>query len=309
MTEEELIQKAKTLIRRYDNMRITGSRGEWSGNARLGFMFNPQGGGGSAGGGGGGGGGITGACCLRDGSCIIATSVSCTLALGTYLGDGSTCTPNPCSASPTGACCVGTDCSIETSSDCGDMGGVYQGDDTTCDPNPCTLPACCPNAFAAFDGSDRRFLSKTVDYTITRHVTGPSCGGVTGDGTITIHDQYDIDPDTCIQTCVASGGGTFTLIVNSTGVHRIDCVVTRTTCGTTHSDRTDYDCFGVQTSHSVNDVLDTVIGCGYYPNNTCINPSGPLSETTTDITCHIEIDDGAGTVATFNAVLSNECIP
>ena len=36
---------------------------------------------------------VTGACCFPDGTCTIETSAGCT---GTYQGDGTVCTPNPC---------------------------------------------------------------------------------------------------------------------------------------------------------------------------------------------------------------------
>jgi FtsP/CotA-like multicopper oxidase with cupredoxin domain len=42
------------------------------------------------------GGGATGACCLPSGSCSIVTSSQCASLGGTYQGDGSSCTPNPC---------------------------------------------------------------------------------------------------------------------------------------------------------------------------------------------------------------------
>ena len=40
----------------------------------------------------------TGACCLADGSCMISTQAGCA---GQYMGDGTVCNPNPCSAIPT----------------------------------------------------------------------------------------------------------------------------------------------------------------------------------------------------------------
>jgi hypothetical protein len=39
----------------------------------------------------------TGACCLPDGTCTITTQSQCP---GTYMGDGTICTPNPCAATP-----------------------------------------------------------------------------------------------------------------------------------------------------------------------------------------------------------------
>ncbi|HVP13555.1 MAG TPA: hypothetical protein VMV94_20440, partial [Phycisphaerae bacterium] len=87
-----------------------------------------------------GGGGPTGACCQPDGSCSITTLAGCT---GTYQGDGTTCTPNPCPQP--GACCQPSgSCSVTLQAACT---GTWQGAGTTCTPNPCPQPgACCqPN--------------------------------------------------------------------------------------------------------------------------------------------------------------------
>ena len=52
------------------------------------------------------------ACCAEDGSCTITTEAECA---GTYQGDDTVCSPNPCPPPPgAGACCVDPDCSIET---------------------------------------------------------------------------------------------------------------------------------------------------------------------------------------------------
>lgn len=166
MTEQELIQKATKLIRRYDNMRILGARGEWSGSSRQGFMFNPQRGGGSAG-----GGGPTppppetGACCL-DGDCSITSEALCVAEGGTYQGDDTTCDPNPCPQPATGACCRDESCSIETQEDCESDGGIYQGDDTTCDPNPCELLPCDFDCGGFLNPDDGLYYNR-IDYVNT----------------------------------------------------------------------------------------------------------------------------------------------
>jgi len=43
----------------------------------------------------------TGGCCLPDGSCVVLDHGHCEQHLGTYMGDNSTCTPNPCQPVPT----------------------------------------------------------------------------------------------------------------------------------------------------------------------------------------------------------------
>ena len=82
---------------------------------------------------------VTGACCLADDTCQELTPAECAAASGTYHGDGTVCTPNPCVA-PTGACCHtdGT-CTSETAADCAAASGTYQGDGASCTPNPCSV--------------------------------------------------------------------------------------------------------------------------------------------------------------------------
>ncbi len=189
-----------------------------------------------------------GACCYDDGTCDDISEFDCTSALGTYQGDGTDCasvsctgvccepgcvddtTPDGCALDggtfqgfgttcaddpppcpePTGACCVGSDCSIETEDDCTGMGGTYQGDDTTCDPNPC-LPTCdC--GFDAFDGSGRKFLTKTTAVTANAsYDTSAGCPQSlisTSNWSSTTVETYD--PDTCSPSCAScSGSGAY----------------------------------------------------------------------------------------------------
>lgn len=44
----------------------------------------------------------TGACCAADESCSVTTEADCVAAFGTYQGNGTTCSPNPCSFGPCG---------------------------------------------------------------------------------------------------------------------------------------------------------------------------------------------------------------
>ncbi|MBY0310643.1 MAG: lamin tail domain-containing protein [Phycisphaerales bacterium] len=90
--------------------------------------------------------GSIGACCNDStGVCTIVAGVGvCT---GTYQGDGTLCSPNPCA--PTGACCsgtTGTTCTILTASGCAGLSGFYQGNGSVCSPTPCVTASCClPN--------------------------------------------------------------------------------------------------------------------------------------------------------------------
>jgi len=80
-----------------------------------------------------------GGCCTGT-SCSISTQADCS---GTYLGDGTDCSGDPCAADPTGACCILASCSISTEADCN---GTYLGDDTDCSGDPCApnpTGGCC----------------------------------------------------------------------------------------------------------------------------------------------------------------------
>ncbi|MBK9120071.1 MAG: lamin tail domain-containing protein [Phycisphaerales bacterium] len=87
---------------------------------------------------------VTGACCNGI-TCTLATEADCTGSGGSYLGDGTNCTLEPCVPLFGGACCNGTNCTIATELDCVLGGGLYQGTGTNCDGNPCGAAdgACC----------------------------------------------------------------------------------------------------------------------------------------------------------------------
>lgn len=87
----------------------------------------------------------SGACCFSNGSCQVLTSANCGSMSGTYQGDATSCSPNPC-PQPMGACCFADgSCQVLGQNDCVTASGTYQGDDTDCSPNPCPQPtgACC----------------------------------------------------------------------------------------------------------------------------------------------------------------------
>lgn len=80
---------------------------------------------------------LYGACCFEDGSCSVTTPEEC---FGTYYGDGTDCSPNPCQGAPLGACCVYDECYQLTGADCEQLGGLFIGDGVGCEPNPCGAP-------------------------------------------------------------------------------------------------------------------------------------------------------------------------
>ena len=75
----------------------------------------------------------TGGCCVGT-SCSVATESGCS---GTYLGDGTDCSDDPCAPDPEGGCCIGVSCIVYTPAQCASAGGSYLGDDTNCAGSPC----------------------------------------------------------------------------------------------------------------------------------------------------------------------------
>jgi spore coat protein A len=83
----------------------------------------------------------TGACCFNDGSCAVLSSANCAAQGGTFQGNGTGCSPNPCPQPPAmGACCFndGT-CEVLSPADCVAQGGTYQGDNVDCAPGLCPV--------------------------------------------------------------------------------------------------------------------------------------------------------------------------
>jgi spore coat protein A len=84
--------------------------------------------------------GATGGCCAADGTCSVvpAPGTACT---GTYQGDGSVCSPNPC-PQPAGACCIpdaAASCTEVTEASCTAQGGTFQGSFSTCAATTCPV--------------------------------------------------------------------------------------------------------------------------------------------------------------------------
>jgi spore coat protein A len=84
----------------------------------------------------------SGACCAGDGSCTVpGGSSECSAQGGSYQGDGSSCSPNPC-PQPAGACCFAdatATCTEVTEVSCTGSGGTFEGTLTSCTPNPCPV--------------------------------------------------------------------------------------------------------------------------------------------------------------------------
>lgn len=76
---------------------------------------------------------ISGACCPATGICTITSQAQCA---GTFNGQDSTCSPNPCP--PFGACCNLTSfgCTLQFQNNCVSP-NIFQGDGSVCTSNPC----------------------------------------------------------------------------------------------------------------------------------------------------------------------------
>ena len=118
---------------------------------------------------------INGACCNTNGTCTIETPTACVAENGVYMGDGTTCDPDPCI---TGACCIDANCTVMFEDDCITAGGEYLGDMTDCDPNMCG-GACC-------------FEDGSCQFTTEEACTNGLGGDYLGDGTV-------CDPNPCPQ--------------------------------------------------------------------------------------------------------------
>ncbi len=85
----------------------------------------------------------TGACCnASTGACSVTSQAQC---VGTYQGDNSACSPNPC-PQPTGACCLPSGaCEIRAANLCTGSGFIFRGGGSVCASANCPQPtgACC----------------------------------------------------------------------------------------------------------------------------------------------------------------------
>ncbi|MFH0982071.1 MAG: putative Ig domain-containing protein [Planctomycetota bacterium] len=84
-----------------------------------------------------------GACCFPSGFCLDLTQNDCSGIPGTFHGYGTACATTDCTPPPPdGACCHPDEsCTEGTATTCAAAGGTYQGDDTTCAGSDCTIPA------------------------------------------------------------------------------------------------------------------------------------------------------------------------
>lgn len=84
----------------------------------------------------------TGACCYFDGHCQITELPMCDSTVGTWLGPGTVCDPDPCY----GACCLPQPgaCQVMKPIECSLQMGTFQGFGTSCTPNPCPGACCSP---------------------------------------------------------------------------------------------------------------------------------------------------------------------
>ena len=87
----------------------------------------------------------TGACCFVSGACDVLLESRCIYLDGSYQGDGTDCSPNPCLQPPAACCFEDGNCEVLDSDACSVAEGDYQGAGTDCSPNLCPQPPvdCC----------------------------------------------------------------------------------------------------------------------------------------------------------------------
>ncbi len=84
-------------------------------------------------------GGPSGACCVAGAACSVVSPTQCSTLGGTYQGNNTTCSPDPCPPA-TGACCLNNgSCLVVSAAQCSAQGGTYQGDYTACGVVTCPL--------------------------------------------------------------------------------------------------------------------------------------------------------------------------
>ncbi len=105
--------------KRFDSREITGDT-----QPQLTVNYTPQ---------------VTGGSCCTGEICQVVTEAECMILGGEYGGDGTSCSPNPCS-DPFGACCAddGT-CTETTLSICEAGNGEFQGEGSMCQPLLCPV--------------------------------------------------------------------------------------------------------------------------------------------------------------------------
>jgi hypothetical protein len=93
---------------------------------------------------------LLGACCFDFGLCVDLYEPECFEQEGSFLGEGTSCNPNPCP----GACCFPDhSCEVLTEGECSDQGGVCWRGTMTCNPNPCPLILRVPEKFATIQAA------------------------------------------------------------------------------------------------------------------------------------------------------------
>jgi hypothetical protein len=106
------------------------------------------------------------------------------------------------------------------------------------------------------------------------------------------------------MTCVASGTCQLDVTVSGDGAPpagEVHCFGTRSVCGQLTAHTTSYNCLGVVVSDGNTTDFDVAVGAEYYPSNSCLNPSGSFSVSSTSTVYTITFSIG-----TMVATLSSE---
>jgi hypothetical protein len=139
-----------------------------------------------------------GACCLVFNTCLFLCPIDCAANSGTYSGDGTTCTANPCGGAP-GVCCRGSTCTTDitsaaacTSSLPGGQfaGAFYATTSTTCNTGPVSNAPCC---YADYNKVNGISVQDIFDFLGDWFAGVPfaNVGGTGTGGTLSVQNIFD----------------------------------------------------------------------------------------------------------------------
>ncbi|HMN41822.1 MAG TPA: GC-type dockerin domain-anchored protein [Phycisphaerales bacterium] len=132
-----------------------------------------------------------GACCNALGVCAGSTSATC---VGTYQGNGTLCSPNPCPPPPSGVCCRGATCNASvpqaSCTSAGTAGAAFITSASACNAVENTTTPCCHADFNKTGGISVQdifdFLNAWFAGSPTAHV-----GGDGASGTLAVQDIFN----------------------------------------------------------------------------------------------------------------------
>ena len=125
----------------------------------------------------------TGACCTAN-VCTSGTQAACA---GTYQGNGTTCTPDPCAVATTGACCCGSHCSITEANACGGAGRAFAGAGSVCSPFSNTTPCCRGD----YNKTGVPASVQDIFDFLSGYFSSDTCADTNDSGAVSVQDIFD----------------------------------------------------------------------------------------------------------------------